>query len=354
MRIGRQVIGRGRAGIGEIAAPAAGHQDLLADLVGVVDHQHAATALARGNGAHQPGGAGTDDQHVVSSLRHRLHPDLPYRAALSTCRIAYTGPPFLEKCRHALLRRDLRSRQARTDQCGRPGQPRAVHPLRLQGLGRGIRLDEFVITQSAPSEFQLQQMLDILRGRLVARKIDIRALDVGDPEVNLGGARQKITIKQGIEQPIAKKLVASLKEAKLKVEAQINGDKLRVTGKKRDDLQEAMAVCARRMSSCRCSSTISATDPDFLLPACGEGSQAVRLWKAADHPSMTFAATTSATASACVSRSVAAASYAWQISSRLADAAALARPTMTAVSTGRSGKRDAAARSATLTAAPRN
>jgi len=112
----------------------------------------------------------------------------------------------------------------------------------FKGSDAHFALDEFVITQSAPSEFQLQQMLDILRGRLVARKIDIRALDASDPEVNLGGARQKITIKQGIEQPVAKKLVASLKEAKLKVEAQINGEKLRVTGKKRDDLQQAMAV----------------------------------------------------------------------------------------------------------------
>jgi len=112
----------------------------------------------------------------------------------------------------------------------------------FKGSDASYALDEFVITQSAPSEFQLQQVLDILRGRLVARKIDIRALDASDPEVNLGGARQKITIKQGIEQPVAKKLVASLKEAKLKVEAQINGEKLRVTGKKRDDLQQAMAV----------------------------------------------------------------------------------------------------------------
>jgi predicted flavoprotein YhiN len=59
---------------------------------------------------------------------------------------------------------------------------------------------------------------------------------------NLGGSRQRITVKQGIEQPVAKKLVAGLKAAKLKVEAQINGDKLRVSGKKRDDLQLAMAV----------------------------------------------------------------------------------------------------------------
>ena len=112
----------------------------------------------------------------------------------------------------------------------------------FKGQDASYALDEFVITQSAPSEFQLQQMLDILRARLIARKIDTRALDIGDPETNLGGSRQKITVKQGIEQPVAKKLVASLKAAKLKVEAQINGDKLRVTGKKRDDLQDAMAV----------------------------------------------------------------------------------------------------------------
>ncbi len=112
----------------------------------------------------------------------------------------------------------------------------------FKGQDASYALDEFIITQSAPSEFQLQQMLDILRARLIARKIDVRALDIGDPETNRGGARQKITVKQGIEQPIAKKLVAALKAAKLKVEAQINGDKLRVTGKKRDDLQDAMAV----------------------------------------------------------------------------------------------------------------
>jgi len=112
----------------------------------------------------------------------------------------------------------------------------------FKGTDAAFELDGFVITQRAPSEFQLQQMLDILRGRLAARKIDVRALDPAEPETNLAGARQKITVKQGIEQAVAKKLVAGLKTAKLKVEAQINGDKLRVTGKKRDDLQLAMAV----------------------------------------------------------------------------------------------------------------
>jgi uncharacterized protein YajQ (UPF0234 family) len=112
----------------------------------------------------------------------------------------------------------------------------------FKGQDASYTLDGSVITQNAPSEFQLQQMLDILRGRLVARKVDIRSLEADDPETNLAGSRQKLTVKQGIEQPLAKKLVAALKAAKLKVEAQINGDKLRVTGKKRDDLQQAMAV----------------------------------------------------------------------------------------------------------------
>lgn len=112
----------------------------------------------------------------------------------------------------------------------------------FKGTDARFELDGYVITQRAPSEFQLQQMLDILRGRLTSRKIDIRALDIADPETNLAEARQKITVRQGIEQAVAKQLVAALKAAKLKVQAQIQGDKLRVTGKKRDELQEAMAV----------------------------------------------------------------------------------------------------------------
>jgi hypothetical protein len=112
----------------------------------------------------------------------------------------------------------------------------------FKGVDATFELDGYVITASAPSDFQLKQMQDILRARLIARNIDVRCLDVAEPEVNLARARQKITVKQGIEQPLAKKIVAQLKAAKLKVEAQINGDKLRVTGKKRDDLQLAIAL----------------------------------------------------------------------------------------------------------------
>jgi uncharacterized protein YajQ (UPF0234 family) len=112
----------------------------------------------------------------------------------------------------------------------------------FKGTDAKFELEDYVVTQSAPSVFQLNQMLDILRGRLSARQIDVRCLDIGDPLENLAGARRKITIKQGIEQAVSKKLIAELKAAKLKVEAQINGEKLRITSKKRDDLQTAIAL----------------------------------------------------------------------------------------------------------------
>ena len=112
----------------------------------------------------------------------------------------------------------------------------------FKGTNAKFELEGFVVTQSAPGVFQLNQMLDILRGRLSARGIDVRCMDIADPLENLGGARQKITIRQGIEQAVSKKLSAAREGAKLKVEAQINGDKLRVSGKKRDDLQTALAL----------------------------------------------------------------------------------------------------------------
>jgi len=104
------------------------------------------------------------------------------------------------------------------------------------------RSEETVVTLKAQAEFQLKQMLDILKQRLASRHIDIRCAEITDPETNLASARQKVTLKQGIEQPLAKDLIKRLKEAKIKVEVQIQGDKLRVSGKKRDDLQSAIAL----------------------------------------------------------------------------------------------------------------
>ena len=118
----------------------------------------------------------------------------------------------------------------------------------LRGTSARFVLQEFTITQYAESEFQLGQLLDILKLRLGARGIDPRCIELGEVQSNVAETRRAITIKQGIEQMAAKKLVAALKESKLKVDAQINADKLRVTGKKRDDLQAAMAHLRKHSS----------------------------------------------------------------------------------------------------------
>lgn len=112
----------------------------------------------------------------------------------------------------------------------------------LRGTNASFALEGMVITVTAPGEFQLKQLREILRERVAGRGIDLRCLDLGEMETNVAGVRQKITVKQGIEQVQAKKIIALLKESKIKVEAQIQGDKLRVSGKKRDDLQTAIAL----------------------------------------------------------------------------------------------------------------
>jgi uncharacterized protein YajQ (UPF0234 family) len=112
----------------------------------------------------------------------------------------------------------------------------------FRGSNARLELEGYVVMQFAGSEYQLNQLLDILRLRLAARGIDPRCLQLGDVEVNLAGARRALTLRQGIEQAEAKKLIGALKEARLRVEAQIAGDKLRVSGKKRDDLQQAIAL----------------------------------------------------------------------------------------------------------------
>jgi uncharacterized protein YajQ (UPF0234 family) len=87
----------------------------------------------------------------------------------------------------------------------------------------------------------LQQMMDILRQKLVKRGVELSALDVDEPITTLNAARQRLGLKQGIDSDTAKRMVKSLKASKLKVQAQVQGEQLRVTGKKRDDLQQAIA-----------------------------------------------------------------------------------------------------------------
>ena len=108
--------------------------------------------------------------------------------------------------------------------------------------GASFELDEFTVKMKAPAEFQLKQMLDILKMRVAKRGIDASCLDPKDPVSNLAEARQEVVMKHGIDQELGKKIQKLVKESKLKVQAGIQGDKVRITGKQRDDLQEAMAL----------------------------------------------------------------------------------------------------------------
>lgn len=99
-----------------------------------------------------------------------------------------------------------------------------------------------IITMTADADIQLQQMLDILQNKLHRRGIDISCLEVADA-IKLGKqVKQKVTIKQGLDSDLSRKIVKLIKVKKLKVQAAIQGDKVRVTGKKRDDLQQTIAM----------------------------------------------------------------------------------------------------------------
>jgi cyclic-di-GMP-binding protein len=102
------------------------------------------------------------------------------------------------------------------------------------------------VTMQAEVDFQLQQMLDILRAKLAKRNIDMGHLKTDDPELLHKKATQVVRFQHGIAADVAKKIIKALKEEKIKVQAQIQGDQVRVTGKKRDILQEAIAFMRDR------------------------------------------------------------------------------------------------------------
>jgi hypothetical protein len=112
----------------------------------------------------------------------------------------------------------------------------------FKGTGSNFELAGNLITMNTESEFQLQQMYDILCNKLVKRGVDIAALELGDPTIQLKTATQVVTVREGIETTESKKMIKLIKDRKMKVQAAIQGDQLRVTGKKRDDLQEVIAL----------------------------------------------------------------------------------------------------------------
>ncbi|MCK5876234.1 MAG: YajQ family cyclic di-GMP-binding protein [Candidatus Marithrix sp.] len=102
--------------------------------------------------------------------------------------------------------------------------------------------DDLILTLHAENEFQLKQMTDVLSKKASKRSIDTAAFSIGEPEVQNRQARLPITIKQGIDKDNAKNIVKFIKGTKLKVQASIQAEQVRVTGKKRDDLQQIMSL----------------------------------------------------------------------------------------------------------------
>jgi uncharacterized protein YajQ (UPF0234 family) len=112
----------------------------------------------------------------------------------------------------------------------------------FKGTGSKYELEGDVISVTTQSDFQLKQMLDILHQKLSKRGIDIGCLKEEEPEITGTEARQKVIMRQGIDTPLAKELVKKVKGSKIKVQTSIQGEKLRVSGKKRDDLQAVIAL----------------------------------------------------------------------------------------------------------------
>ena len=112
----------------------------------------------------------------------------------------------------------------------------------FKGTSAKVELSDGKIMLNADSDFQIQQIHPVLYQKLTSRQIDIACLEAGKVENSGKGVKQAVTVRQGIDKETAKKAVAKIKESKIKVQTQIQGEQLRVTGKKRDDLQAAMAM----------------------------------------------------------------------------------------------------------------
>lgn len=111
----------------------------------------------------------------------------------------------------------------------------------LKDSGSRCDQSEMDITLVSGADFQLKQLVDIIEAKLIKRNVDVKCLDYGDVQPSGKEVTQLLQIRQGLESTLCKKIVKLIKEKKLKVQAAIQGDKVRITGKKRDDLQAVMA-----------------------------------------------------------------------------------------------------------------
>jgi uncharacterized protein YajQ (UPF0234 family) len=115
----------------------------------------------------------------------------------------------------------------------------------FKGTDAKFELNDLVITLSAQADFQLEQMMQILKLKLTKRGIDIVCMKVDEPVTSGTTVKQTVTLRQGIDSELGKKLQRLIKDSKLKVQAAIQDKQVRVTGKSRDDLQEVIAMVRR-------------------------------------------------------------------------------------------------------------
>ena len=112
----------------------------------------------------------------------------------------------------------------------------------FRGIDASFEYKDKTVVMTAEAEFQLQQMESMFRTAMSKRNVDTSSMDVKPYDAHGKTYRQTITFKEGIEQPMAKKIVKLVKDAKIKVQTAIQGEELRVTGKKRDDLQQVISL----------------------------------------------------------------------------------------------------------------
>ncbi len=112
----------------------------------------------------------------------------------------------------------------------------------FKGVDAAFERSEYVVTIRAEADFQVAQMLDVLKSALNKNGVDIRCLEESDPQQSGKQVKQEITVRTGLEAPLCKDIVKKIKDSKIKVQAQIQGDQVRVTGKKRDDLQQVIQL----------------------------------------------------------------------------------------------------------------
>jgi cyclic-di-GMP-binding protein len=112
----------------------------------------------------------------------------------------------------------------------------------FKDTGARFELQEFTVTLHAQVDFQLRQMLEILKLRLSKRGIDLACLEIKEPNTTLSSAQQEVVLRHGIDADTGRKIARLVKDSKLKVQASIQGDKVRISGKQRDDLQATIAL----------------------------------------------------------------------------------------------------------------